>query len=639
MRPRLRLLAGAVLLLVGGAAPQPLVTLDTTGGDAWTFAKHVSGTAAPDQCDEVRLSAGSRALIVRPVAGRFEAVIDLDSGRNEVLAQCLHGEDPRGAPAHQDWMVRLRDRPEARIDVSVSGGVIRLDAGGSTAAPGRPAPIVDYEWRPRGGNPANLRGLPAHGAHIALRAPAEDGEYYVTLRVIDEFGRADETTTMVRVRGGVAAPVDPLRDHAAWIDRAVVYGVPPALFGPGGFADVTAALPRLASLGVNALWLSPITAASPGDFGYAVADEFRIDPRWGSAADLRRLVEAAHARNMRVILDLVANHLSDHSAYFQDTARLGQRSAYFGYFARDAAGAAAHYFDWQNLENLNYADPEVRRMITEASARWVRDFDVDGFRVDAAWGPRQRNPDFWPQWARALKRIKPDILLLAEAAADDPYYYANGFAAAYDWTEKLGEWAWRRPFDDAAHTVRDLRALIGRGSGRGLRFRFLDNNDTGARFVSRYGVERTRVAAAMLLTLPGMPALYAGDEVGAEFEPYRQSAPIDWQDRFQLEAWYRRLLTLRARYPALRSPQLELLDAGQSDRVLAYLRRASDGSGATLVLLNYGAEPARIRLPAQVRQDLGSGPLVDVLSGETVRDISLSGYGVRILAASPAGRS
>ena len=122
---------------------------------------------------------------------------------------------------------------------------------------------------------------------------------------------------------------------------------------------------------------------------------------------------------------------------------------------------------------------------------------MDGFRIDAAWGPRRRAPAFWPRWRTALKRINPDLLLLlAEASARDPYYGRHGFDAAYDWTDKLGEWAWREAFEDEAATAQRPRAAIEGSDSRSLVFRFLDNNNTGPRFLSRYGLGRTRVAAA-----------------------------------------------------------------------------------------------------------------------------------------------
>jgi len=141
-----------------------------------------------------------------------------------------------------------------------------------------------------------------------------------------------------------------------------------------------------------------------------------------------------------MIIDFVTNHASDENAYFADAEAHGRASPYFSFFARADDGNAAHYFDWKNLENLNYDNPEVQRLMIAASSYWVRRFDVDGFRVDAAWGPRRRAAEFWPRWRAELKRIKPDLLLLAEASARDPYYVRHGFDAAYDWTGNLGEW-------------------------------------------------------------------------------------------------------------------------------------------------------------------------------------------------------
>jgi cyclomaltodextrinase / maltogenic alpha-amylase / neopullulanase len=440
------------------------------------------------------------------------------------------------------------------------------------------------------------------------------------------------------VRDGKPETIDLTREHAAWIDGAVVYGVVPHLFGPRGLADVTERLDKLAALGVTTLWLSPITAAARNDFGYAVTDYFRLRQDFGSEADLRELIAAAHARGVRVILDFVPNHVSDQNAYFADAATHAQASPYFGFFQRTPAGAATHYFAWTNLKNLNYDNPEVRRLVIEAFAYWVREFDVDGFRVDVAWGPRERAPDFWPRWRAELKRIKPDLLLLAEASARDPYYAEHGFDAAYDWTDKLGEWAWADAFADEPKTARRLRAAIAAAAAKGLVFRFINNNDTGQRFITRFGPARTRLAAAMLLTLPGLPGLFAGDEVGAAFEPYRASKPIAWDDPYGLKPWYARLIALRRAHPALRSRQLVLLDTAAADQVLAYVRPGQNGEPPILVLLNYGDAAVQLALPGEAMQMLGpADALIDLLDGKEVPrsgdNIDLPGRAVRIVQA------
>lgn len=630
-------------LLVAACAPAaPPVLLDTAGGDAWTFEKRVAATVAPGACEQVSFASAVGIVQAEPREGRVAARVPLAPGPNVVEAVC-QGDGSRGAPARQSWNVRLADAPKAWVRTVASGSGVALDAGGTRLAPVRPAPLVAYHWRARAGNPAPLRGLPAEGERIALPAPPVDGEYYITLRVTDALGRSDESTAVFRVRDGRAEEVDLARDNPGWVDRAVVYGVVPFFFGPNGFDDVTSRVDELADLGVTTLWLSPITAAPPEDFGYAVTDHFALRTRFGSEADLRELIAAAHDAGLRVIIDFIPNHVSAEHAYYQDAEARGPASAYYDFFERAEGGEAAFYFDWPHLINLDFDDPEVQRMVIEAFAHWVKTYDVDGFRVDVAWGPRERAPEFWPRWRAELKRIEPDLFLLAEAPARDPYYFLHGFDAAYDWTETLGEWAWRAAFDDRAHTARRLRAAIG-SDGAGLHpdalvLRFLNNNDTGARFVTRYGLPRTRVAAAMLLTLPGIPALYTGDEVGAAFQPYDEGPPVEWVDRYGLTQWYDRLIALRQAQPALRSREIELLDLAPADRLLAYLRPADRPEDAVLVLLNYGETPLEVVLPREVARSVAPGGRArDLLAGDILAvqensPIPLPGYGVRILQA------
>jgi glycosidase len=617
----------------------PTVTFSTDGGEAWTFEKTVNAGVSADGCDEVAITSPVGTVVARTSAGRVVAAVPLAPGPNAVDARCLHNGVPSGTAAQQHWLVRLRNAPKAWVRALAIGGGITFDAGASEPAPVLTTPIASYEWSVRDGNPEPLVGLPANGQKVVLPAPTRDGEYQIRLRVADELGRSDESTVMFRVRDGRVDAIDPAIDHAAWIDKAVVYGVAPALFGSRGLRDVTAQLDRLAELGINTLWLSPVTASPPGDFGYAVTDHFSLTSRLGSPADMHELIEAAHARGMRVVLDFVPNHMSDQHAYFADTVNKARTSPYFDFFARAPNGDAQHYFDWRNLENLNYANPEVERLIIEAFLYWIREFDVDGFRVDVAWGPRERAPDFWPRWRAELKRIKPDLFLLAEASAQDSYYARHGFDAAYDWTHKLGEWAWQDAFEDNAHTAIRLRQAIAAERGDISVFRFLDNNDTGVRFVTRHGVLRTRVATAMLFTLPGIPSLYTGQEVGASYEPYKTSSPIVWSDSADLQSWHSRLIALRQTHQALRSRDIGFLDVGSADQVLAYVRPGPTADDDIVVILNYGVEPARIKLPkAAVR--MGSGTrLLDLLSGrDFVADgenfaIPLAGHGTLVLQA------
>jgi glycosidase len=261
--------------------------------------------------------------------------------------------------------------------------------------------------------------------------------------------------------------------------------------------------------------------------------------------------------------------------------------------------------------------------MTEAHSYWIREFDVDGYRVDAIWGVRQRRPDYAPLLRQELKRIKPDSLLIAEAGARDDYYFTHGYDAAYDWTDELGHWAWENVFEDPDQIVPRLhQALTNEGRGfhaDALIFRFLNNNDTGPRFITRYGPDLTRVAAAMLLTLPGLPCIYTGQEVGAEYEPYRTNEAISWEDAQGLRDYYKQLISLRKNTPALHSRRWDIVPAESSRQVYAYCRYA-DGAESVLVVLNFSprSAAAKLDLPSQAQSFAGRSPLTDLLCGEPV---------------------
>ncbi len=645
------------------ASAQQPVRFDTHGGDAWTFSKDISGTVSRDRCDSVVVVVDSLAPNNAHLAeGRFTTTVRLHGGHNRISAICLSTGKPVGSIARQSWNVRLPDVPTAHTKVTVEGDVVLIDAGTSTVAPATPAPLIRYSWLADPTNPAPLevqsavgpKVTTAHGPLLLLRSPMSDGDYRVSLIVSDAAGRTSKATALFRVAGRKAQAVDLLHEHPDWRACAILYGVTPALFGNRGLAGVTQHLDQISSLGVTALWLSPVTGAPQGDFGYALTDPFRVRKSLGSPAELRTLIAQAHARGMAVLLDFVTNHLAKEHPYFEDTVHFGRRSPYFNWFERDRNGQAVHYFDWSSLENLNYSNVEVRNYILAAVAHWFRDFPIDGFRADAAWAVRQREPAFWPIVRQEVENVRPQALLLAEASARDPYYMSHGFDAAYDWTAELGHWAWQGVFgpEGKVPNLRLLRAALS-NDGRGFAdnagvLHFLNNNDTGKRFIDTHGAADTRLAAALLLTLPGIPLIYAGDEVGASFEPYAHPRPIDWSDDpDHLMPLYTRLIKLRREIPALRSQILRVLHTNRDDSVLAYIRAGKEPSEDVTVVLNFGTgaislplaaiEAAQVPAASWWAEDLLAG--TRTVAPPEVGSIRVPAHGALLLRRAAAGHS
>jgi glycosidase len=544
--------------------------------DVWAQALQVSGSPSG-----ARLTVGGQPVGTTRQGSGFAAEVPIGPGATEVSAT---SNGPRGS-ATRVYTGRVPDRPTAQVALSAGSGVVSLDASASQVDPYSGAALASVTWSRRDGSEIGS------GTQLELRGAFSDGEHYVTATVTDVNGRSDDTTVVFVVSAGQPAAVDLAGWQADWVENAVVYGAIPPLFGSPPLQALASSLDRLAALGVNVVWLAPIFATVPGDFGYAVTDYFTVRPDYGDLASLQALVAAAHARGLRVILDLPLNDTSAKHPYFLQTREAGDSSHYWDFYERTAQGKAVHYFDWRQLPNLQYANPEVRRMATEAAAYWVRVADIDGFRCDAAWGVQERAPDFWPTWCAELKRIRPDLLLLAESTARESWPAAAGFSAAYDWNEELGVWAWDRAFAKKRQVASRLsQALAVPDATRA--FRFLENNDTGARFVTRYGLPMTRAAAALLLALPGIPCIYTGQEIGAEYDPYRREAPLDWSaDPHGLQALYRGLIEQRRGEPQLATGTLQLVDVTPADRVVAFTVAAAGVQ--TLVAVNFSGVDVR----------------------------------------------
>ena len=547
-------------------------TLWPAEADVWALSIDVEGTPANAQ-----LTLDGQRLATTSASNGFTAAVPLGPGQNTVLA----ASPGAGSALSRTYVARLEDRPTARVSVTVGEGAVYLDASGSEADPYSGAPIASVSWRQRDGTALGS------GSALTLHGPWVDGEQYVTASVTDSNGHSDESTVVFVVSGGVPEAVETQTWQPQWVQSAVIYGAIPPLFGEQPLEALTAQLKRLGALGVNVLWLSPIFATTPGEFGYAVTDYFTVRSDYGDLASLQALVEAAHARDIKVILDLPLNDTSSQHPYYVQTQEDTTGSHYWDFYERNANGHAVHYFNWKDLPNLNYENVEVRRLATEVAVYWLREAGVDGFRCDAAWGVQERNPEFWAQWRAELQRIRPDLLLLAEGSAREDVWSEAGFSAAYDWTSEPGQWAWEGAFSRKKPDAPGLRSALAVPTGS-RPFRFLEDNDTGERFITRYGLGATKAAAAMLLSLPGIPCIYTGQEIGAAYEPYKRTEPLDWSnDPDQLEPYYRSLIEQRLANPSLATGSLTLLQASPSADVLAFLLAGAQAS--LLVAVNFSA--------------------------------------------------
>src|SRR5437660_10060308 len=214
----------------------------------------------------------------------------------------------------------------------------------------------------------------------------------------------------------------PVRD---WVRDGVIYQIYERDFSDeGNFKGVTAQLDRLKELGVTILWLMPIhpigqekkkgTIGSP----YAVRDYYGINPDYGTQADFKKLISEAHRRGMKVIIDIVANHTAWDSVLMKHP----------DWYKHDAKGNITYPYDWFDIAALNYTNPQLRQYMTDMLKYWIREFDLDGFRCDVAG---EVPTDFWENARAELEKIKPEIVMLAEASKPD--LMVKAFDLDYAW--------------------------------------------------------------------------------------------------------------------------------------------------------------------------------------------------------------
>ncbi|HTT49760.1 MAG TPA: alpha-amylase family glycosyl hydrolase [Pseudolabrys sp.] len=358
----------------------------------------------------------------------------------------------------------------------------------------------------------------------------------------------------------------------SWWKSAVLYQIYPRSFqdangdGIGDLAGITARLPYLAELGVDALWLSPIFVSPMADFGYDISDYTAIDSLFGSLGDFDALLREAHARGLKVLLDLVPNHTSIEHPWFKDSRASRESAKRDWYIWRDPApgggppnnwlsefGGSAWAFDERTGQyyyhaflpeqpDLNWRNGDVRAAMHEVMRFWLKR-GVDGFRVDVIWHlikdaefrdnppnpefregdlPHRRLLPFYsadrPEVHEVIRELRAvvdefsDRLLIGEIYLSPERlvtYYGKGLAGAHlPFNFSLIETPWSARA--VAKLIDRYEALLPPGAWPNW---VLGNHDR-PRIASRVGDRQARVAAMLLLTLRGTPTLYYGDEIG-----------------------------------------------------------------------------------------------------------------------------
>jgi cyclomaltodextrinase len=410
------------------------------------------------------------------------------------------------------------------------------------------------------------------------------------------------------------------RTSPSWVPDAVFYQIFPDRFrrhrGPwpaagsgatreicgGDLVGVREALPYLEDLGVNALYLTPIFAAA-SYHRYDTLDYYAVDPLLGGDKALSDLVVALRSRGMRIVLDGVFNHASDHHPFFADAVRRGPRSEYWNWFSIHGEAVSTvpepNYDCWAGVPSMpewNQRNPEVREYLLSVVRHWIREFGIDGWRLDTT---EYLPPDFVRAIDAATKEVNSDAYVLGEVMGlGTPWFRHDALDGVmhYKLWERLVAFIAEEKWD-AERLASSLHSIWHSytESGNYNSMTLLGSHDK-PRFLTLCGGDKRKLllATAFLFTSPGAPAIYYGDEIGLEGgEDPDNRRCFPWDET----AWDRDLLTavrglveLRHRLPALRRGSLT--PASAEGRVIAF-RRELRGE-RVLITLNADKEKAAL---------------------------------------------
>jgi len=370
--------------------------------------------------------------------------------------------------------------------------------------------------------------------------------------------------------------------HPEWSKNANIYEVNLRQFTKEGTIKAFLKhIPRLKNMGVDILWMMPLQPIGvenrKGTLGsyYSVQNYVDVNPEFGSLNDFKNMVNLAHELGMKVIIDWVANHTAWDHAWV---------TTHPEYYDLDSTGRMYAPFGWEDVVKLDYDNKDLWPVMIGELEFWVREANIDGFRCDVAG---MVPTAFWNKARIALDIIKP-VFMLAEAEKTELLQHA--FDMDYGWHfHQLSNLIAKgdTSADVVARYFEELKNTLPKGA---YKMNFTTNHDENSwngTVLERYG-QGYKAFAVLMATVPGMPLIYTGQEAANEKALlFFESDPVNWKN-YPLEDFYRKLLNLKKRNPALWNGDFGgayvAVKTSNDKQVVAFTRSKDEHS--VLVILN-----------------------------------------------------
>ncbi|MBI5020139.1 MAG: T9SS type A sorting domain-containing protein [Ignavibacteriales bacterium] len=571
---------------------------------------------------------------------------------------------------------KMNHAPNAVITLYLSGSNINLSASASTDPDTGQTDLLNFHWIEDITNPQSISGVNNSNQELIIGPkPIIPGEYHFQLVSSDPQGNKDTTRNYFILEKNGTFTFPGYTSNPRWAQEARVYFLFPKSFTSTGTLNAARLrLQYIKDLGFNVIWLMPVMKnAYPIDNGvgpgYNIIDFYNVAPEYGTNQDMKDFVNNAHDLGIKVILDVTPNHTSRFHPWSLDAHTYKQNSIYWNWYEHNKITANpnglgdcldADNFNYycgfsDQLLNYNWLDDDARAEMINVYKYWIKEFGLDGYRFDVYWGPHRRYTErYMGQPVRkALKHIKPDILLLAEddgTGSGTETIYADyafidvrgGVDASYDF--KLYRNAIVN-FGFSPTAITNLHNEI-YNSGfypgeNALYMRFMESQDEDRIFYtdpnpSTYynahpstAFKRTMPVASVIFTSPGFPMLWNGQEVGWGYgitgsKLARNRSVINWdfQGKTLLTPHYQKLANIRGQFPAFTQHKRDTnhdfsVNASDSsdfirvsstnDSVYAFSRPYQNQNGLTVVNIKSSTQTTIIDLTTQYTLKFSAG--------------------------------
>ncbi|MGG3956165.1 alpha-glycosidase [Bhargavaea massiliensis] len=415
-----------------------------------------------------------------------------------------------------------------------------------------------------------------------------------------------------------------------------------SFFG-GDFEGIIERLDYLVELGINGIYFTPIFKA-PSNHKYDTIDYFEIDPQFGDKQTFKRLVHACHQKGIRVMLDAVFNHSGYYFAPFQDVLKNGEKSRYKDWFhIREFPLQTEPIPNYDTfafvpqMPKLNTENPEVKQYLLDVATYWIREFDIDGWRLDVA---NEVDHQFWREFRQAVKAIKPDVYILGEIWHDAmPWLRGDQFDAVMNYPFTNGALNYFAKGNvrasEFAYTIVNVLHNYPHNVNE-VAFNLLGSHDT-PRILTQCGEQKEKVKLMFTfqLSFSGSPCIYYGDEIGLTGgqDPLCRKCMIwekEKQDR-DIFAHVQTLIALRKQYRALRFGEFHVLETNDETNHIAYVKTYDDET--IVCVLNNAETPLTWTVPFSLKDKT----ITNLWTNEflTKQTMTIEPYGFLMLLVQP----